>query len=207
MRDNQSQQVDNKFKALKVIAVYARVSTARQEDENTIETQLLAIREFAQANRYTIVKEYVDDGWSGDLLARPALDQIRNDAKKKMWDAVLFYDPDRLARRYSFQELVMDELRELTIEPLFVTTPPSRNHEDRLLYGVRGVFAEYERTKIAERFRLGKVRKAKEGHVIAAEAPYGYTLMKRRGNPGDADFCQTHYEINELEARVVRMIF
>src|SRR5262249_43769146 len=117
------------------------------------------------------------------------------------------YDPDRLARRYSFQELVMDELRELTIEPLFVTIPPSRNHEDRLLYGGRGVFAEYERTKIAERFRLGKVRKAKEGHIIAAEAPYGYTLIKRRGNPGDADFCQTHYEVNELEARVVRMLF
>src|SRR5436190_1747986 len=192
---------------IRLIAVYARVSTARKEDENTIETQLFAVREFAAAKGYTVVQEYIDDGWSGDMLARPALDLLRQDAKRKLWDAVLFYDPDRLARRYSFQELVMDELRELAIEPLFVTIPPSRNHEDRLLYGVRGVFAEYERTKIAERFRLGKVRKAKEGHIIAAEAPYGYALVKRRGKPGDADFCQTHYEINELEARVVRMIF
>ena len=192
---------------IKLIAVYARVSTARQEDENTIETQLFAIREFARTKSYTIVQEYIDDGWSGDMLARPALDLLRQDAKKKQWDGVLFYDPDRLARRYSFQELVMDELRDLQIEPLFVTIPPSRNHEDRLLYGVRGVFAEYERIKITERFRLGKVRKANEGHVIATEAPYGYTLIPKRGKPGDADFLQTHYEINEAEARVVRSIF
>lgn len=194
-------------KAIKLIVIYARVSTARQEDEKTIETQLLAIREFAQENGYTIMQEYIDDGWSGDMLARPALDELRNDAKKRVWDAVLFYDPDRLARRYSFQELVMDELRELGIEPLFVTIPPSKNNEDRLMYGVRGVFAEYERTKIAERFRLGKVRKAKEGNIIASEAPYGYTLIKRRGKAGDVDFSQTHYEINKVEARVVRMIF
>src|SRR5437870_5799137 len=98
MPGKQSQQIDPAFKAPKLIAVYARVSTARQEDENTIETQLFAIREFAQTNAYTIVKEYIDDGWSGDMLIRPALDQLRNDAKKKLWDAVLFYDPDRLAR-------------------------------------------------------------------------------------------------------------
>src|SRR4051812_33246309 len=182
---------------IKLIAVYARVSTARQEDENTIETQLFAIREFAKTKSYTILREYIDDGWSGDMLARPSLDLLRQDAKKKLWDGVLFYDPDRLARRYSFQELVMDELRDLQIEPLFVTIPPSRNHGDRLLYGVRGVFAEYERIKITERFRLGKVRKGNEGHVIATEAPYGYTLIRKRGKPGDAHFLQTHYEINE----------
>src|SRR5437763_6047912 len=192
---------------IRLIAVYARVSTARQEEENTIETQLFAIREFAVAKGYTIVQEYIDEGWSGDMLARPALDLLRQDAKKKLWDAVLFYDPDRLARRYSFQELVMDELRELRIEPLFVTVPPSRNHEDRLLYGVRGVFAEYERIKITERFRLGKVRKANEGHVIATEAPYGYRLVPRHGKPGDPEFVQTHYEIDEAEAQVVRSIF
>ena len=103
-------------KTIQLIAVYARVSTARQEEEGTIETQLSAIREFASKNNYTIVKDYVDNGWSGDMLARPALDQLREDAKKKLWQAVLIYDPDRLARRYSFQELVMDELRELGIE-------------------------------------------------------------------------------------------
>jgi site-specific DNA recombinase len=194
MNETTSQQV-------LLIAVYARVSTARQEEEGTIDTQLSAIREFATKNNFAIVKDYIDNGWSGDMLARPALDQLREDAKKKLWQAVLIYDPDRLARRYSFQELVMDELRERGIETLFVTVPPSRNHEDRLLYGVRGIFAEYERTKIAERFRLGKVRKAKEGHIVTSHAPYGYTLItKRDGKPG-------YYEVNNYEARIVERIF
>jgi site-specific DNA recombinase len=85
----------------KLIAIYARVSTARQEEDGTIGTQLGVLREFAQQNNYTVVKEYIDDGWSGDILARPSLDDLRQDAKRKLWEAVLIYDPDRLARRYS----------------------------------------------------------------------------------------------------------
>src|SRR3989338_2602965 len=96
----------------KLIALYARVSTSNQENEGTIESQIVAMKEFAQKNGYTIVREYLDNGWSGDSIVRPALDQLRMDAKKKIWEGILFYDPDRLARRYSYQELIMDELRE-----------------------------------------------------------------------------------------------
>lgn len=187
-------------KEKKLVAVYARVSTARQEEEKTIETQLSAVREHAKENGYTIVKEYIDDGWSGDILVRPQLDQLRQDAKDKIWEAVLAYDPDRLARRYSYQELVMDELREAGIEVLFVTTPVPRNGEEKILQGVKGLFAEYERAKITERFRLGKLRVVKEGHVLGS-SPYGYTYILRR------DKEHGYYEINEKEAKVVRKIF
>ena len=159
-----------------LISTYARVSTARQEEERTIEVQLGALRDFAREHGYTIVKEYIDDGWSGDILARPSLDQLREDAKKKMWQAVLIYDPDRLARRYSYQELVMDELRDMGLEVMFITVPSPKNSEEKILHGVRGLFAEYERAKIRERFRLGKVRKVKEGHVLLSDPPYGYCL-------------------------------
>ncbi len=188
-------------KEVKLIAVYARVSTAKQEEEKTIETQLSAVREHAKENGYTIVKEYIDDGWSGDILVRPQLDQLRQDAKDKVWQAVLAYDPDRLARRYSYQELVMDELREAGIEVLFVTTPVPRNGEEKILQGVKGLFAEYERAKIAERFRLGKLRVLKEGHVLGSVAPYGYQYVRRR------DKEHGYYEVNENEARVVKDIF
>jgi site-specific DNA recombinase len=114
-------------KNIKLIAVYGRVSTSNQENEGTIETQLAAVKDFAQKNNYTIVQEYLDNGWSGDSIVRPALDQLRMDAKKKIWEGVLMYDPDRLARRYSYQELVMDELREADIEVLFVTTSTPKN--------------------------------------------------------------------------------
>jgi hypothetical protein len=73
----------------KLIAIYARVSTSRQEEDGTIETQLGVLREFSQQNNYTVIKEYTDDGWSGDILARPSLDQLRQDARKKTWQAVL----------------------------------------------------------------------------------------------------------------------
>lgn len=185
----------------KLIATYARVSTARQEEEQTIQIQIGVLKEYAEKNGYSIVKGYVDDGWSGDMLARPALDEMRNDAKKKLWQAVLIYDPDRLARRYSYQELVMDELREAGIEIIFVTIPAPKNSEDKILHGVRGLFAEYERAKISERFRLGKLRKVKDGHILVNEAPYGYRYIRiQDGKPG-------YYEVNEEEARVVKKIF
>ena len=142
----------------KPIAVYARVSSSNQENEGTIETQLSAIHDYAEKNDYSIIQKYLDNGWSGDNIIRPELDRLRVDAKKRIWNTVLIYDPDRLARRYSYQELILDELREGGITVLFVTTPPPTNSIEKILYGVQGLFAEYERAKIAERFRLGKIR-------------------------------------------------
>jgi site-specific DNA recombinase len=185
----------------KIIAIYARVSTAKQEEEQTIKNQIEVCKEFAEKNEYCIVKEYIDEGWSGDILARPALDTLRQDAKTKQWEALLIYDPDRLARRYSYQELVMDELRESGIEVLFITVSTPKNNEDKILHGVRGLFAEYERAKISERFRLGKLRKLKEGHILTSEAKYGYTYIPKQGTTHG--YCI----INEAEAKVVQMIF
>ena len=130
-------------KETKLIAVYGRVSTSAQEIQETIEVQLLEVRKFACEHGYTIVKEYLDNGWSGDILARPALDELRLDAKKHIWEAVLIYDPDRLGRRYFYQELVMDELKQLGVETLFVTVPPVKDLNDRMMGGMRGLFALY----------------------------------------------------------------
>lgn len=182
-------------------AFYGRVSTLRQENEETIENQIMAIKEFAGKNGHTIIQEYRDEGWSGTILARPALDEMRLDAKKKVWQAVIIYDPDRLARRYAYQELVTDELNELGIQVLYVTTPPAKDESDKLLYGVKGLFAEYERAKIADRFRLGKLRKAREGHVVTGAAPYGYDYIPKQG---DVD---GFYQVNKTEAAIVKMIF
>lgn len=185
----------------KLISIYARVSTARQEEEQTVLNQLDTLREHAKKNNWIIVEEYVDDGWSGDVLARPALDKLRQDAKSKAWNSVLIYDPDRLARRYSYQELVTDELREAGIEVLFMTISAPKNSEDKILYGVRGLFAEYERTKIAERFRLGKLRKVREGHILVSEPLYGYTYIPKN------DKVHGYYVENPEESRIIKMIF
>jgi site-specific DNA recombinase len=74
-------------KPISIVAVYARVSTARQEEKGTIETPLAVVRDFAAQKGFSIVQRYVDEGWSGDILARPALDQLRADARARIWDA------------------------------------------------------------------------------------------------------------------------
>lgn len=185
----------------KLIAIYARVSTSTQENEGTIETQLSKVHEFAKENDYIIVQEYHDNGWSGDTLVRPELDKLRVDAKNKKWEAVLVYDPDRLARRYSYQELLVDELREAGIEVIFMTTRAPNDPIEKILFGVQGLFSEYERAKIAERFRIGKMRKAKENHVLASEAPYGYTLILK------TDERQGYYVVDDYESSIVKSIF
>jgi site-specific DNA recombinase len=190
-----------------LIAIYVRVSTSAQEDQETIENQVMAIKDFADKEfgkgNYTIVKEYRDDGWSGDDIVRPALDQLRVDARTKIWDTVIIYDPDRLARRYSYQELVRDELIDAGIKVFFVTVPAPKDDEEKILYGVRGLFAQYERVKIAERFRLGKLRKVKSGHILTTEAPYGYHYVRNNKETKEHGY----YVINEDEAKVVKMIF
>ena len=190
-----------------MLALYGRVSTSLQEDQKTILNQVMAMKDFADQKfgkgNYTIVREYLDEGWSGDSIQRPHLDELRMDAMKKIWDVALMYDPDRLARRYSLQELVMDELKEAGIQVMFVTVTTPKNMEDKILHGVRGLFAEYERAKISERFRLGKLRKVKGGHILTTEALYGYSYVRNNKE------TKTHgyYVINEEEAAVVRMIF
>lgn len=195
----------------KLVAYYGRVSTSNQEDQKTIDNQWMELNDLAAElygnNGYVIVRQYPDEGWSGDTIIRPQLDQLRQDAKSGIWDAVLIYDPDRLARRYSYQELVLDELREAGKEVHFRTIKAPENPEDRMLYGMRGLFAEYERLKIAERFRIGKLRKARNKNIITSVAPYGYRLILRRGKPKDPDFVETHLVIDPVEARVVRMLF
>lgn len=191
----------NKVTIEKIAAAYSRVSTSNQEDQETIKNQIMAMNEYAKKNHISIVEEYIDDGWSGDILARPELDRLRQDVKSKKWEAVLIYDPDRLARRYSYQALITEELEEAGIEVIYVTTDAPKNSEDKIFHGMKGLFAEYERAKISERFRLGKLRKLDEGHVLTTEAPYGYKYIPKK------DKIHGYYEVDEAEARVVRMIF
>ena len=203
----------------KLIATYARVSenpnikTSETSEssiesegkEQTIKNQIMAFADLAKKNNWRIIQEYKDDDWSGDILERPELDKLRLDAKNKnrAWEALLIYDPDRLARRYSYQELVMDELREAGVELLFVTVSTPKNHEEKMMMGVRGIFNEWERMKISERFRLGKLRKVREGHLLVSEALYGYDYIR-----GDKENkIHGHYKINDKEAEVVRNIF
>src|ERR671926_416288 len=156
-------------------ALYARVSTERQERFQTIDSQLAALRDWAATGGHEISDDFVfrDEGYSGSRLDRPGLDSLRDAVSDAAVEIVAVLSPDRLARRYAYQ----------------------------LLLQIQGAVAEYERAVLAERFRRGKLQKARDGHLLSAKPPYGYRYVPRRdGVPG-------HLVIDDAEAEMVRAIF
>jgi site-specific DNA recombinase len=184
------------------VAVYARVSTEAQEARGTIGSQLAALRDRVTAEGHDLVAEFVDDGHSGARLDRPGLDALRDSAEAGLIDAMWCLSPDRLARVYAYQVIVLDELARHGVTVCFADAPAiDDDPQSRLLTQVQGVIAEYERAKIAERYRRGKLWRSRTGEVLAWRIPYGYRRVARSAS-GPA-----HLEIYEPEAAVVRRIF
>jgi site-specific DNA recombinase len=183
--------------------IYARVSTERQAERGTIGSQVEALRAHVVAAGDEVAGEYCDDGHSGARLDRPGLDALRNAAEAGLFGVVWCLSPDRLARSYAYQVLILDELARLRVNVRFTDAPGLDEHDPqaRLLTQVQGVIAEYERAKIGERYRRGKLFRARAGEVIAWKAPYGYRRVPR-GPDGPA-----HLEMFEPEAAVVRRVF
>jgi site-specific DNA recombinase len=146
---------------------------------------------------------YVDDGYSGSILVRPALERLRDAAAGGQIERLYVHAPDRLARRYAHQALLIDELRRAGVDIVFLNRPIGDTPEDDLLLQVQGVIAEYERAKILERGRRGRRHAARSGSVSALTgAPFGYRYVSRSEGGGMARF-----EVVEEEARIVRFIF
>lgn len=186
------------------VAIYARVSTEKQEKQETIKSQLDALRSYAVEKKFVVTKEYIDEGYSGELLDRPGLDSLRDDARNKMFDAVLAHSPDRLSRKFIYLGLVDEEFKKLSIKIIFLNRPDSKETpEENLLTGIQGLIAEYEKAKILERTRRGRLHKVKNGILVGSIPPYGYRYVR-----GDKDKnIPGHYEIETQEAESVRMIF
>jgi len=185
------------------VALYARVSSERQEQQGTIASQLDALHRFAHAHEHTVVDAYIclDDGYSGARLDRPGRDRLRDGAAAGAFEAALVLCPDRLARKYAYQVLILAELERFGVRVVFLEQPPCDDPHARLLTQVQGAIAEYERMKIAERYRRGKLFRARQGEVIFWKVPYGYRRIPRR------DGVPAHVEVAEAEAQVVREVF
>ena len=164
-------------------AIYARVSTERQERQQTISSQISALRDWAAAAGHTLAEAYVfrDEGYSGSRLDRPALDALRDAVRDAAVDIVAVFSPDRLARKYAYQVLLMEEFRRTGCEVVFLHHPISDDPNDQLLLQIQGAIAEYERAVLAERFRRGKLQKARDGNIISSKVPYGYRNVGRNG--------------------------
>jgi site-specific DNA recombinase len=162
------------------VAFYARVSTDRQQRAQTIEQQVEQLRAYAARQPGWVVQEehiFRDDGYSGARLDRPGLDTLRDQAAWAAFDAVLIAAPDRLARKYVHQMIVLEELERRGVRVVFIDRPPSDDPHEQLVVQIRGAVAEYERTLIADRMRRGRQAKLRSGrHLPWTRPPYGYRL-------------------------------
>ena len=185
-------------------AIYARVSTDRQRETETIASQTAALKAYADTHDYLVPTEWVfeDDGYRGATFVRPGLEALRDLAAAGQIEAVLVYAPDRLSRKYAYQILLTEELAHCGVTVVFLKSPQVDTPEDRLLVQVQGMIAEYERAQIAERTRRGKRHKAQCGVVNALSgAPYGYRYVKK------SEHANAAYEVNPAEAAMVREVF
>jgi site-specific DNA recombinase len=189
---------------MKSVALYARVSTEQQTQRSTIDSQLEALKAQAEADGHVVLPNdiYADDGYSGATLIRPALELLRDRVAQGGLELLYIHSPDRLARRYAYQVLILEEFANQGVQVQFIHGPKGQSPEDELLVQVQGMIAEYERAKIIERHRRGKLHQARQGSVnVLSAAPYGYLYVSKTSEE------PARYEVLLHEARVVRQIF
>ncbi len=185
-------------------AIYARVSSARQKKDQTIGSQTAALREHARQLGAELPEEWVfeDEGHSGATLVRPALEALRDLTAQGCVDVVLCYSPDRLARKFAYQALLIEEFARSGVRVEFVKGPRGDSPEDQLLVQFQGMFAEYEKAQLMVRYRRGKAYRARAGSVnVLSGAPFGYRYLRKNEHAGAA------YEIVEDEAVLVAEMF
>jgi site-specific DNA recombinase len=161
------------------IGIYARVSTQRQAQADGLTQQLERLQAHALQQGWDVAAEHIfrDDGYSGASLTRPGLERLRDQVAMRQLDGILITAPDRLARNYVHQVLLLEEITATGCQVQFLDRPMNRDPHDQLLLQIRGAVAEYERSLIAERMRRGRLRKLQAGILLPwTKPPYGYCV-------------------------------
>lgn len=185
-------------------ALYGRVSSSKQSEEKTIESQISSLVEYASQNDLEIPEGWIfqDEGISGSTIQRPALDKLRDLIASGAPDVILIYHPDRLARKYVYQVLLLEEFSKCGVQVIFLKNKRAETPEEQLLEQFLGVFAEYERAQITERCRRGRLHKAKQGSLsVLPNAPYGYRYVS------DKEKRIAYYELHPEESKTVLRLF
>src|ERR1700722_2319185 len=139
---------------LKKAAIYARVSSQKQKEGDTIDSQVDALLLYAKQEGFVVPKHwmFLDDGVSGKSLHRPALDELRDMIRTEPLEALFIYAPDRLSRSYPHQLILLEEFRKGGLKVRFLKGAPEGNTPEAIMFNhFQGIFAEYERGLILDR--------------------------------------------------------
>jgi site-specific DNA recombinase len=183
-------------------ALYARVSADKQRLEGTIESQVAELKRQIASAGHVLVKEYIDDGYTGTVMDRPALEQLRKDLKTDAFDAIYFLCADRIAREVSYQNIIIAEIIKYRKQIIISGKDYVADPENKFTLTVFGAMAEFERDKIIERTTRGRLHRLRMGQVMSnGNLIYGYDFVKKTPTSPAA------LGINETQAAVVRSIF
>ena len=183
----------------KKVILYARVSTDEQARSGySLAQQLEALREYASREGYEVLEEVTDPGQSGASLERPGMDRVRDLVAASGVSVVLAQDRDRFAREPAYHYLLKKEFEEYGTGIRALNDRGDDSPEGELTDGILDQLAKFERAKTAERSRRGKLRKARQGKIVAGHRPhYGFKYNSAKDN----------YVVDEDEMHVVRRIF
>lgn len=187
-----------------MVAIYARVSSSQQVKGGTIESQLTALKERALQDGVSLADDMVftDAGVSGATLIRPQLERLRDRAALGLIDCLYILSPDRLSRKYAHQVLLMEELSACGVSIIFLNHAIGTSPEEALLLQMQGMISEYERVKIMERNRRGKLHAAKRGSInVLSNTPHGYRYIRKQ------DGTPAQYVIELGPAATIRNMF
>ena len=160
-----------------------------------------ALRKYAQDKGYQLVAEYLDDGYSGATILRPHLEKLRDDLPYGEFDVVLVHSPDRLARKVVYLVILKEEFQKHDVKLEFLNFQREETAEGNLMYGMQGLFAEYERAKILERTRRGKLHRSREGAMVGGHPSFGYRFIRR------TESQRARLEIDEYQGAVIRKMY
>jgi site-specific DNA recombinase len=183
----------------KRVILYTRVSTDEQASSGySLAQQLEALRDYAIREGYEVLEEVADPGQSGASLERPGMDRVRDLVAAGGVSVVLAQDRDRFAREPAYHVLLRQDFAIHGTEIRALNDRGDGSPEGELTDAIIDQIGKYERAKIAERSRRGKLRKAREGKVLAGRRiKYGFMLNAARDG----------LEVDEEKMATVRRIF
>jgi site-specific DNA recombinase len=183
-------------------ALYARVSDELSAKEGTIESQVLALKKQIAAANHVLVKEYIDNGFSGPRFDRPALDQMRKDLKTNVFDVIYFHQADRIAREVVIQTIVIEEILKHRKRLVINGKDFEKNPENNFTMQILGSVAELERAKIIERTTRGRQYRLSQGQLMGAGTnTFGYDYIRKTQG------TLPRMVVNKDEAAIVRHVF
>ena len=196
------------FQPMTPAALYARVSSDRQDVDLSVAAQLRALREYAKANGYSVVREYVDEAESGRIADRPQFRKMIDEGSKPRspFQVILVWKFSRFTRKREHAVAFKAQLRRKGIRVVSITEQAEDNATGRLLEGIIESVDEYYSENLGQEVTRGMREAASRGFFLGSKAPFGYTPRQgqRRGegpaHPGgrSRDCAHRHGDIREF---------